>query len=106
MIVLFIFFIFWGKFIHLIFNLGSSDYPRLRERFGTVLWHSSDKDGIFLGSYNDPKAIDHNYCYYPKNGSSKLIIQRIDSDDCSNWYGQVILKEAEWVSEREKYYWN
>ena len=85
----------------------SPDYPMLKERFGTILWHSSDKDGVYLGSYNDSLAVDHNYCYYPKPAANTtLILKRIDNGDCSNWYGQVTFREAAWASEYHKYNWN
>ena len=77
------------------FTFSFPDYPFLRARLGTILHHSSDQGGVA-----------HNYCYYPKNGISKLIIQRVDNGDCSNWYGQIILYEGDWVSEREKYWWS
>ena len=69
------------------FSFSFPDYPMLRERFGTILHHSSDKDGVYMGSYNDPTAVDHIYCYYPKAAAnSKLLIKRQDNGDCNDWY--------------------
>ena len=83
------------------------EYPHLKERLGTILWHSSDKDGVYQGSYNDPYAVDHNYCYYPKpEAETTLVIKRVDSGDCSQWYGQIIIREGDWVSEQEKFQWD
>lgn len=99
-----LFSIFWFLMVKALFLPEPIEYPTLRERFGTIMWHSSDKDGVFQGSYNDPNAVDHTYCYYPKpETNSNLIIKRVDSGDCSNWYGQVIFREGSWISEKEKY---
>ena len=109
-LIVLIFWFLWGKLIYFLFvDLGNrfSEAPMLKERFGTIMWHSNDKDGIYLGSFNDPNAIDHIYCYYPKaSAKTNLIIKRQDNGDCSNWYGQTVFREASWVSEREKYDWN
>lgn len=86
---------------------GGMDLPFLRERFGTVMWHSSDKEGVYLGSYQDPNAQDHVYCYYPTEAAqSALMIKKVEKiTDCQNWLGIAIFREGSWVSEREKYYW-
>ena len=104
-----LFFIGWGWLINYLFATPHlPDYPFLRERFGTIMWHSSDANGEFLGGYKDPQAIDHIYCYYPKGqAQSKIIIKRVDNmDDCRDWDGAVVFREAEWASEREKYWWS
>ena len=109
MIVVFLFMFFWSKLIITLLSFGEEvDKPYLRERFGTIMWHSSDKDGIYLGSYNDPDAVDHIYCYNPKaEAHSKIYLKLAKSwEDCSNWYGAVIFREGAWVREREKYDWD
>ena len=97
----------WGKLIYFLFvGLGNrfSEIPILKERFGTIMWHSNDKDGIYLGSFNNPNTVDHIYCYYPKaSTNSKILIKRQDNGDCSDWYGSVIFREGSWVSEIQKY---
>lgn len=88
------------------------EFPILRARFGTVMWHSSNANGEFLGAFKDPNAVDHTYCYYPKGGTmyqnkgGEYIIKRQDDNDCSGWHGQVTFREGAWVSEREKLWWN
>lgn len=83
------------------------DYPMLRARFGTIMHHSSDGLGKVGGAINDPNAVAHTYCYYPKaEAESKLIIKRQDDGDCSKWYGQIVFYESSYVSEREKYWWS
>lgn len=68
----------------------------LRTRLGTILHHSSDEG-----------EVAHIYCYYPKAATgSKIILKRQDSGDCSNWFGQIILYEGWWVSEKEKFWWS
>lgn len=89
-----------------------NEFPVLKERLGTILFHSNDKDGIFEGSLNSPDAVEHNYCFYPKgsttykNKGSEYIIKREDNGDCSGWFGQVTFVEGSWVSEREKLWWS
>ena len=104
LIVLILWFL-WGLIINFLFNTPhGKEFPQLKERFGTIMWHSNDKDGIYLGSFNDPNAVDHIYCYYPKGiAQSKIILKRQDNGDCSDWYGQVIFREGSWVSEAQKY---
>ncbi len=97
-------------FISKVEDVGES--PQLRARLGTILWHSSDKNGKTGGAVSDPNAVAHTYCYYPKgdttypNKSGEFIIKREDKADCSGWYGQAIFHEGSWVSEREKIWWN
>lgn len=92
------FYLVWIGLI-LLFSGSGSQYPEVRERFGTIIWHSDDN--------TSPKETAmHIYCYYPKEAANTdLIIKRADSGDCSNWYGKAILSEGAWVSEREKYWW-
>lgn len=81
--------------------------PMLRARLGTVLWHSSDQNGIYQAANQDYLAVDHVYCYYPKSAAaSGLILVRKDDGDCSNYLGEAIIHESPWVSEREKYWWD
>lgn len=87
--------------------LAKSDLesPELRARLGTVLWHSSDQNGIYQAAYHDNQAVDHTYCYYPKSTAvSHLMLVRKDNGDCSDYLGEVIIRESPWVSEREKYW--
>ncbi len=101
---LLIFLLGWCYFSYQIFfhkTDPAEDSPVLRARLGTILWHSSGKDGP-----------SHTYCYYPKgstqytNKGGEYIIKREDSEDCSGWYGQVTFNEGYWVSEREKIWWS
>lgn len=97
---LLIFYFFWTLAILIPPNLGVTKYPFLRARLGTILHHSQD---------NTPQKslAFHNYCFYPKpQAKAKVIIERTDSGDCANWYGQVILPEGYWASEREKFWWS
>lgn len=90
------------EFLVFSFELDS-DSPKLRDRLGTVLSHSSDQNGVYQSAYQDPKAVDHIYCYYPKGtADSNLILVRKDDGDCSNYLGAVIIRESSWVSEEEK----
>ncbi len=93
-----LFTIFYLVWIQLILFLSSSnpEFPEVRERFGTIVWHSMDR--------TQPKDLAyHTYCFYPKQSAdTNSIIKRMDSGDCSNWYGEAILAEGWWVSEREK----
>lgn len=88
------------------------DTPELRARFGTIMWHSSDRNGRTGEAVADPGAVTHIYCYYPKGStqypgkSGEYIIKREDSGDCTGWYGQAIFYEGSWVSEREKIWWS
>ena len=101
---LLIFLVFWYYLSYLIFfhkDLSVGDSPELRARLGTILSHSSDRNGL-----------SHTYCYYPKgstqysNKGGEYIIKREDNGDCSGWYGKVIFNEGGWVSEREKIWWS
>lgn len=79
------------------------DSSELRNRFGTVLSHSSDQNGVYQAAYQDPKAVDHVYCYYPKGtADSSLILVRKDDGNCSKYLGEAIIRESSWVSEVEK----
>lgn len=87
-----------------------SEFPELRARFGTVMWHSEDSNGILDASI-DPEL--HTYCYYPSSGVSyplkggEYILKRVKNyQSCNGWYGIVELKESYWVSEREKLWWD
>lgn len=112
---LLIFLLSWYYIFYLIFfnkNSIVEEYPQLRARFGTILSHSSDRNGRAGEAMYDPNSVPHNYCYYPKgatqysNMGGEYIIKREDSGDCKGWYGQVIFYEGSWVSEREKIWWN
>lgn len=80
------------------------EFPYLRGRLGTIMWHSSNSSG-YSGEF-------HTYCYYPKaetnyeNKGGEYLIKRQDSGNCEGWYGKVIFYEGSWVSEREKIWWN
>jgi hypothetical protein len=93
-------------------NPQSADSPELRSRFGTILWHSSDRNGRTSEAMYDPKSVTHTYCYYPmgsttyNNKSGEYIIKREDNGDCTGWYGAAIFHEGDWVSEKEKIWWN
>lgn len=83
-------------------DFTNQDSPQLRARFGTILWHSSDKGGE-----------EHLYCYYPKgvaaypNKGGEYIIKRVEKmEDCKNWFGMATFNEGAWVSEREKIWWS
>lgn len=86
------------------------EFPALRARFGTIVYHSSDKDGVFQGSYNDPNSVEHTYCYYPKgstqypNKGGEYIIKLVEDPlECSrDWYGSFTAQEGSWISEKEK----
>ena len=88
------------------------EFPYLRVRFGTIMWHSADAKGIPSAAFYDPNAASHTYCYYPKgetsyeNKSGEYIIKREDDGNCEGWLGQAIFYEGSWVSEREKIWWN
>ena len=67
----------------------------LRDRFGTTIWHTSDKGGE-----------EHVYCYYPGKDIDHggYVLKRVANlDDCNGWYGTAILYEGKWASEKEKY---
>ena len=101
---------FYQLFLIKDFEIGSS--PQLRNRLGTILWHSSDKNGKTDGAIFDPNYVAHTYCYYPKgstiysNKAGEYIIKREDSGDCAGWLGKVIFHESFWVSEKEKIWWS
>lgn len=84
------------------YKTPSEEFPRLRHRLGTILYHS-DTEGSSL----------HYYCYYPKSTamlnqrSGEYLIKRVNSyGDCKDWYGVSLYKEGAWVSEIEKIWWN
>lgn len=80
----------------------------LTHRFGTIMWHSSDKNGVFQGNVD---GRFHIYCYYPTKDADhepkgEYIIKKVRNlKDCRNWLGTVIFREDAWVSEKEKLYW-
>lgn len=98
----------------LIKETSGEEFPQLRARFGTIVYHSSDKDGIYQGSFNDPEAVEHTYCYAPKaetqyeKKGGEYMLKRVDSFwEChQNWYGSFTAVEAPWASEREKIWWD
>lgn len=77
----------------------------LNTRFGTIMWHSSDKNGVFEGNIDGQP---HIYCYYPTKDAihrskGEYILKRVNAlSDCKDWLGTVIIKEDPWVSENEK----
>lgn len=89
-----------------------SEFPALRVRWGTMMHHSSDGQGRYAGAVDDPKAVAHIYCYWPKGGiqypnrGGEYIIKRQDDGNCEGWYGKAIIYEGWWVSEREKLWWS
>lgn len=90
------------------------EFPTLRARFGTIIYHSSNVNGVYQGAFNDPNAVEHTYCYYPKGSTQyagkggEYIIKRVDSFwECNEgWYGSFTAKEGWWVSEKEKLWWS
>lgn len=89
-------------FSNLIQKNPMEEFPILRDRLGTIMWHSSGTD-----------KNTHLYCYYPsssedyKNKGGEYIIKRAKSiEDCNNWMGMAVFNEPKWVSEREKIWWN
>jgi hypothetical protein len=113
LVVIFLFawyFFAYNLFIYKDEEVGDS--PQLRARLGTILWHSSDKDGKTGDAASDPTAVAHTYCYYPKsstiytNKGGEYIIKRTDDGDCSGWMGEAVFHEGSWVSEKEKIWWN
>lgn len=90
-----------------LFNFSpSEEYPMLRTRLGTILHHSSDQNGVYLGAFRDPKAVDHIYCYYPKSNDNQLIQRANNLSECQNFAGTVIIHEPSWVSEYQKFWWS
>jgi hypothetical protein len=90
--------------------LGDIRYPILRDRFGTILTHSSDPIPN-AKSLTDRR--EHLYCYYPssqaqyKNKAGEFILMRAANiEDCQDFYGMASFKESPWVSEREKIWWS
>ena len=77
-----------------------------------MMSHSSDGLGKFAGASDDPNAVEHTYCYYPKgetqypNKAGGYIIKREDDNNCDGWYGKAVFYEGWWVSEREKIWWS
>ncbi len=113
--LLLLFLFIWYYLSNLIFihkNTEIEDSPQLRARLGTILSHSSDRNGRSGEAIFDPNATAHTYCYYPKgatqysNKSGEYIIKRQDDGDCKGWYGMAIFHEGSWVSEREKIWWS
>ncbi len=98
--------------VYLLFQKPKStdEYPILRSRFGNIMWHSEDADGVFQGNLT---GNSHLYCYYPKakalysDKSGEYIIKRAEKiTECDNFYGLVSLQEDYWVSEKEKIWWS
>ena len=91
-----------------------TEFPALRARFGTIVYHSSNANRVYEGAFNDPNAVNHTYCYYPKEStqyqgkSGEYIIKRVDSFwECNEgWYGSFTAREGWWVSEKEKIWWS
>lgn len=97
-------FYLWIGFVSFILKSGPESRV-LRARLGTVLWHSSDENGVYRAAYQNLEAVDHTYCYYPKGAAaSHVMLMRKDDGDCSNYMGEAIIRESAWVSEREKYW--
>lgn len=87
---------------NLVYKAPIEEFPSLRDRLGTILWHSTGTE-----------KNAHVYCYYPtskenyKNKGGEYIIKRADSiNDCEGWLGAALFNEPKWVSEREKIWWN
>ncbi len=75
-----------------------SSYPILRDRLGTILWHSDGASGE-----------EHLYCYYPKRSNFSNLVKEGDLikkagslNDCNGYFGKAVFKEAPWVSELQK----
>lgn len=89
---------------------GPVEFPTLRARLGTIIYHSSDANGVYEGAFNDPNAEEHTYCYYPKGSTQyaqkggEYIIKRVNSFwECNEgWYGSFTAREGWWITEKEK----
>lgn len=101
--------LFWGWVILITKLLNFAppeEYPTLRTRLGTVLHHSSDINGVYLGAYKNSAAVDHIYCYYPKGKVGKVIKQAQKITDCAEFFGTLVIREPGWVSEYQKFWWS
>ncbi|OGE31635.1 hypothetical protein A3C59_01890 [Candidatus Daviesbacteria bacterium RIFCSPHIGHO2_02_FULL_36_13] len=70
----------------------SNEIFQLKDRFGTTIWHTSDKGG--------DEAI---YCYYPAEFKNYVFKKVGHLDDCENWYGVAVLYEGKYATEINKY---
>ena len=101
------YFIVYGVFVQ---KYPIDEFPALRARLGTIIYHSSDKDSVFQGSFNDPNSVTHTYCYYPKgstqypNKGGEYILKQVEDPlECSrDWYSSFTAQEGSWVTEKEK----
>lgn len=88
------------------------EFPALRVRWGTMMHHSSDGLGRYAGATDDPSAVEHTYCYWPRGDTQyegkggEYIIKRQDDGNCEGWIGKAVFYEGWWVSEREKLWWS
>ena len=90
----------WGVLTHTLFLSEDQAYPKLKDRFGNLMWQSDKRSDIGT-------MVNHTYCYYPKEGAdSSIPLIRQDSGDCSNYLGQVILPERDWQSELDMVWLN
>lgn len=90
--------IIWPITTYMLFLTPTHKFPALTDRFGNLMWQSAKRSN--LGT-----LVTHNYCYYPKNPNNlntPNLFLRQDSGDCSNFYGQVLLEERDWQSEKDK----
>lgn len=106
LLIVFYYSLFYTIFIKKVDKEGED--KTLRARFGTIMWHSSDTHEPTKAYLRKPVV----YCYYPtsaadyNNKGGEFIIKKVDSlKDCDQWLGRVIFEEEEWVSEREKIWW-
>lgn len=109
---LFLMMYYYLCYISFIKKYPFSEFPALRARWGTMMHHSSDGLGKYAGAVNDPNAVEHIYCYWPRgdiqyfNKGGEYIIKRQDDGNCDGWFGKAIMYEGWWVSEREKLWWS
>lgn len=71
---------------------SSKETIQLKDRFGTTIWHTSDKGG--------DEAV---YCYYPAQFKDYVLKKVKGLDDCKGWYGIAILNEGKYATEKNKY---
>lgn len=105
-----VFVLFFALFYSLVYinfldSRNSWEYPQLRARLGTILYHPEHQTPATNFDY-------HSYCYYPSSQvsypdkSGEYIIKRVQSiEDCQGWFGVMSIPEGKWVSEREKLWW-
>lgn len=80
-------------------RVENGTFPILRQRIGTILWHSFDGTKVEDTAW-------HTYCLWPDPITAQrdqvYILKRKDQSDCAGFKQKVWLGEGYWVSEREK----